>query len=155
MQPTGDHLQQSGNEGHKITTKEATVLARENNFWWRKISETIKIRAIQWSIEIQGTIFLQSSWHCCYVTTNNRVTWRPSNQQSNTDEDVENKPKGPYENPLASAKYPEHHLQMSDTETVHLWSSSGQTVTMMSDDCISQGVSCCTNSLPYDTLQTA
>jgi hypothetical protein len=32
------------NEGHNITAREATVLARENNFWGRKISEAINIR---------------------------------------------------------------------------------------------------------------
>ena len=54
-------------------------------------------RGTQRSIKIPGTIFPWSSWNSCYATTNDWVTWQPSNHHSNADKYVEKTPTTPYE----------------------------------------------------------
>ena len=67
-------------QGHNIMARDATVLAREDNLWWRKISEAIEIRERHPEIKRDGgysipAIFMKlllcDNQHLGYTTLDN------------------------------------------------------------------------------------
>lgn len=55
--------------------RDAVVIVREDNFWWRKISKAIEIRERHPDINLDGSYNIPSIFmNCCHEATNNKVT---------------------------------------------------------------------------------